>query len=34
VAFVVPGVGHEGMRMSAFAAAHWFDGEARGGFAD
>jgi poly(3-hydroxybutyrate) depolymerase len=22
---VVPGVGHEGMRMSAFAAAHWFD---------
>jgi len=23
---VVPGVGHDGMRMSAFAAAHWFDG--------
>ncbi|HUB12925.1 MAG TPA: alpha/beta hydrolase [Acetobacteraceae bacterium] len=22
---VVPGVGHEGMRMSAFSAAHWFD---------
>jgi pimeloyl-ACP methyl ester carboxylesterase len=22
---VVPGVGHEGMRMSAFAAQHWFD---------
>jgi hypothetical protein len=28
---VVPGVGHDGMRMSAFAAAHWFDREARGG---
>ena len=27
---VVPGVGHEGMRMSAFAAAHWFGAEARG----
>ncbi len=27
---VVPGVGHEGMRMSAFAAAHWFDSETRG----
>ena len=26
---VVPGVGHEGMRMSAFAAAHWFDSEAQ-----
>jgi poly(3-hydroxybutyrate) depolymerase len=23
---VVPGVGHDGMRMSVFAAAHWFDG--------
>jgi hypothetical protein len=23
---VVPGVAHEGMRMSAFAASHWFDG--------
>jgi poly(3-hydroxybutyrate) depolymerase len=23
---VVPGVGHEGMRMSAVAAAYWFDG--------
>ena len=22
---VVPGVGHEGMRMSASAAQHWFD---------
>ena len=22
---VVPGVGHDGMRMSAFAARHWFD---------
>jgi hypothetical protein len=22
---VVPGVAHEGMRMSAFAAQHWFD---------
>jgi hypothetical protein len=22
---VVPGVAHEGMRMSAFAASHWFD---------
>jgi poly(3-hydroxybutyrate) depolymerase len=27
---VVPGVGHEGMRMSAFAAAYWFEGEGRG----
>lgn len=27
---VVPGVGHEGMRMSAFAAAHWFDGDTGG----
>jgi hypothetical protein len=25
---VVPGVGHDGMRMSAFAAAYWFDGQA------
>jgi pimeloyl-ACP methyl ester carboxylesterase len=24
---VVPGIGHEGMRMSAIAAAYWFDGE-------
>ena len=24
---VVPGIGHEGMRMSAVAAAFWFDGE-------
>jgi predicted esterase len=24
---VVPGIGHEGMRMSAVAAAYWFDGE-------
>jgi len=24
---VVPGIAHEGMRMSAFAAAHWFDRE-------
>lgn len=24
---VVPGVGHEGMRMSGIAAAYWFDGE-------
>jgi hypothetical protein len=31
---VVPGVGHEGMRMSAFAAAHWFDGERDRGAAD
>jgi poly(3-hydroxybutyrate) depolymerase len=30
----VPGVGHEGMRMSAFAAAHWFDNETRGASAD
>jgi hypothetical protein len=22
---VVPGVAHEGMRMAAFAAQHWFD---------
>ena len=28
---VVPGVGHEGMRMSAFAAEHWFDGKTGGG---
>jgi poly(3-hydroxybutyrate) depolymerase len=27
---VVPGVGHEGMRMSAFAAAYWFEDEGRG----
>jgi poly(3-hydroxybutyrate) depolymerase len=31
---VVPGAGHEGMRMSGFAAAHWFDGETRGGSGD
>jgi len=31
---VVPGVGHEGMRMSAFAAAHWFDGDTGGGNGD
>jgi pimeloyl-ACP methyl ester carboxylesterase len=31
---VVPGVGHEGMRMSVFAAAHWFDGEGDRGAAD
>ena len=24
---VVPGIGHEGMRMSAISAAYWFDGE-------
>ena len=24
---VVPGIGHEGMRMAAVAAAYWFDGE-------
>ncbi len=24
---VVPGIGHEGMRMSGVAAAYWFDGE-------
>ncbi len=23
----VPGIGHEGMRMSGIAAAYWFDGE-------
>jgi hypothetical protein len=28
---VVPGVGHEGMRMSAFAAAHWFDSDTSSG---
>jgi hypothetical protein len=28
---VVPGVGHDGVGMSIFAAAHWFDGGTRGG---
>jgi poly(3-hydroxybutyrate) depolymerase len=31
---VVPGIGHEGMRMSAFAADHWFGDETRGASAD
>lgn len=31
---VVPGVGHAGMRMSTFAAAHWFDSETRGSAGD
>ena len=31
---VVPGVGHDGMRMSAFAAAHWFDSETGGAAGD
>ncbi len=31
---VVPGVGHDGMRMSAFAASHWFEDAAHGGSGD